>query len=125
MILAIIGRPNNREIHHNWWRWQIERQRNRIVTLTGFCRQLGVSVPYLESWKRRFALASCAILSFTIFGSCRRTVARNTGETIAVANEVSPAIAGVDEPIPTVDPGQEHQQRMGSSDWGGREDDGS
>jgi hypothetical protein len=35
------------------------------------------------------------------------------------------AVAGVGDPITPDDPGQEHQQRMGSSDGDGREVDGS
>jgi len=63
--MVSIGRPHNREARHDWWRRQIERQRNSNVTVTDFCRQLGVSAPTFYYWKRRFTPASCAAPSPT------------------------------------------------------------
>src|SRR5262245_13479885 len=37
----------------DWWRRQIHRQAKTKRTVADSCRQLGVSVPTFDSWKRR------------------------------------------------------------------------
>jgi hypothetical protein len=42
--MAGIGLRTNRQSRVEWWRRQIHRQREANLSVTEFCRQLGVSV---------------------------------------------------------------------------------
>lgn len=51
--MIAIGRPRDQVTRREWWRRQIERQRNGSTTVVDFCRQLGVSQQSFYHWKRR------------------------------------------------------------------------
>jgi transposase-like protein len=45
-------RPNHQS-RVDWWRKQLQRQRKANLSVTEFCRQLGVSVTTFYYWKKR------------------------------------------------------------------------
>jgi hypothetical protein len=54
------GPPASRQARREWWRRQIQRQKDGSLTVTEFCRRLGVSTVSFYAWKRRFREASPA-----------------------------------------------------------------
>ena len=52
------GPPANRQARLEWWRRQIQRQKEGNLTVAEFCRRLGVSTVTFYTWKRRFREAS-------------------------------------------------------------------
>ena len=48
------GPPASRQARREWWRRQIHRQKDSSLTVTEFCRRLGVSTVSFYAWKRRF-----------------------------------------------------------------------
>jgi Transposase len=48
------GPPANRQARCEWWRRQIQRQREGTLSIAEFCRRLGVSTVTFYAWKRRF-----------------------------------------------------------------------
>jgi transposase-like protein len=48
------GPPANRQARREWWRRQIQRQKDGSLTVAEFCRRLGVSSVSFYSWRRRF-----------------------------------------------------------------------
>jgi len=48
------GPPASRQARREWWRRQIQRQKDGSLTVTEFCRRLGVSTVTFYAWKRRF-----------------------------------------------------------------------
>ena len=48
------GPPASRQARREWWRRQIQRQKDSSLTVTKFCRRLGVSTVSFYAWKRRF-----------------------------------------------------------------------
>ena len=54
------GPPQSRRARREWWRRQIQRQSEGNLTVTEFCRRLGVSTVTFYAWKRRFREASPA-----------------------------------------------------------------
>ena len=46
-------RPTSRQERREWWRRQLSRQQSANVSVTDFCRQLGVSVTTFYYWKKR------------------------------------------------------------------------
>jgi hypothetical protein len=71
--MTAMGRPADRQARRDWWRRQIERQRNGSATVAEFCRQLGVSVPTFYYWKQRLHDAPRAPQSPASHGSRRPT----------------------------------------------------
>jgi hypothetical protein len=51
-MAATALRPNH-ESRVDWWRGQFQRQRKTNLSVTDFCRQLGVSVTTFYYWKKR------------------------------------------------------------------------
>jgi transposase-like protein len=51
------GPPANRPARQEWWRRQIQRQQDGSLSITEFCRQLGVSTVTFYAWRRRFSEA--------------------------------------------------------------------
>jgi hypothetical protein len=45
--------PTNCEHRREWWRRQLARQKSANLSVTEFCRQLGVSVTTFYYWKKR------------------------------------------------------------------------
>ena len=45
--------PTSREHRREWWRRQLARQKSANLSVTEFCRQLGVSVTTFYYWKKR------------------------------------------------------------------------
>ena len=48
------GPPVDRQGRRDWWRRQIERQKDSKLTVADFCRRLGVSTVTFYCWKRKF-----------------------------------------------------------------------
>ena len=48
------GPPATRQARIEWWRRQIQRQKEGNLTVAQFCRRLGVSTVTFYTWKRRF-----------------------------------------------------------------------
>jgi hypothetical protein len=46
-------KPTSREDRREWWRRQLSRQQSANLSVTEFCRQLGVSVTTFYYWKKR------------------------------------------------------------------------
>ena len=51
--MAGTGPRTNHQSRVDWWREQFQRQRKANLTVTDFCRQLGVSVTTFYYWKKR------------------------------------------------------------------------
>jgi hypothetical protein len=47
------GLRANYQSRVDWWRGQLQRQRRANLSITEFCRQLGVSVTTFYYWKKR------------------------------------------------------------------------
>src|SRR3954453_22001589 len=54
------GPPASRQARREWWRRQIQRQKEGRLTVAEFCRRLGVSTVTFYAWKRRFREAAPA-----------------------------------------------------------------
>ncbi len=48
------GPPANRQARQEWWRRQIQHQKEGRLSVAEFCRRLGVSTVTFYAWKRRF-----------------------------------------------------------------------
>jgi transposase-like protein len=55
------GPPASRQARREWWRRQIQRQKEGSLSVAGFCRRLGVSTVTFYAWKRRFREAPPAL----------------------------------------------------------------
>lgn len=51
------GPPADRRARQEWWRRQIQRQKDGSLSIAEFCRRLGVSTVTFYAWKRRFGEA--------------------------------------------------------------------
>ena len=51
--MAATGLRTNHQSRVDWWRGQFQRQRKANLSVTEFCRQLGVSVTMFYYWKKR------------------------------------------------------------------------
>ena len=51
------GPPASRHARREWWRRQIQHQKDGSLTIAEFCRRLGVSTVTFYAWKRRFRQA--------------------------------------------------------------------
>jgi hypothetical protein len=51
--MAATGLRTNHQSRIDWWRGQFHRQRKTSLSVTNFCRQLGVSVTTFYYWKKR------------------------------------------------------------------------
>ncbi len=51
--MAGTGPRTNHQLRVDWWRAQFQRQQNTNLSVTDFCRQLGVSVTTFYYWKKR------------------------------------------------------------------------
>jgi hypothetical protein len=47
------GPPASRQARREWWRRQVQRQKDGSLSVTEFCRRLGVSTVSFYAWKRR------------------------------------------------------------------------
>jgi hypothetical protein len=47
------SQPTSREQRREWWRRQLARQKAANLSVTEFCRQLGVSITTFYYWKKR------------------------------------------------------------------------
>ena len=47
------GPPANRQARQEWWRRQIQRQKEGRLSVAEFCRRLGVSTVTFYAWNRR------------------------------------------------------------------------
>jgi transposase-like protein len=53
-IMVGFGPPASRQARREWWRRQIQRQKEGSLSVAEFCRCLGVSTVTFYAWKRRF-----------------------------------------------------------------------
>jgi hypothetical protein len=51
--MPAFSRPTSREHRREWWRRQLARRESANLSVTEFCRQLGVSVTTFYYWKKR------------------------------------------------------------------------
>ena len=49
------GPPASRQARREWWRRQIQRQTEGSLTVSAFCRRIGVSTVTFYAWKRRLS----------------------------------------------------------------------
>jgi len=52
-IMPAFRQPTSREHRREWWRRQLARQESANLSVTEFCRQLGVSITTFYYWKKR------------------------------------------------------------------------
>ena len=52
-IMPAFSQPTSREHRREWWRQQLARQKSVNLSVTEFCRQLGISVTTFYYWKKR------------------------------------------------------------------------
>ena len=60
-IMVGFGPPASRSARREWWRRQIQRQKEGSLSVAEFCRRLGVSTVTFYAWKRRFREAPPAL----------------------------------------------------------------
>jgi transposase-like protein len=77
------GPPASRQARREWWRRQIQRQKDGSQTVTEFCRRLGVSTVTFYAWKRRFRETSPAFPLNSEKPSARPVPAANSAPTPA------------------------------------------
>jgi hypothetical protein len=51
--MPAFNQPTSREHRRDWWRRQLARQESANLSVTEFCRQLGVSITTFYYWKKR------------------------------------------------------------------------
>ena len=51
--MPAFSKPTSREHRREWWRRQLARQESANLSVTDFCRQLGVSITTFYYWKKR------------------------------------------------------------------------
>jgi hypothetical protein len=51
--MPAFSQPTSREHRREWWRRQLARQKSANLSVTEFCRQLGVSITTFYYWKKR------------------------------------------------------------------------
>ena len=51
--MPAFSQPTSREHRREWWRRQLARQASANLSVTEFCRQLGVSLTTFYYWKKR------------------------------------------------------------------------
>jgi hypothetical protein len=51
--MLILGPPADRQGRREWWRRQIQRQRNTGVPVAESCRRLGLQTVMFYAWRRR------------------------------------------------------------------------
>jgi hypothetical protein len=75
-------RPTSRHERREWWRRQLSRQQSENVSVTDFCRQLGVSITTFYYWKKRVPVVSSSLPS--------RVVAERPSRPLAAAASFVP-----------------------------------
>ena len=51
--MIAFSRPTSRQERREWWRRQLARQQSGKLSVTEFCRQLGVSLSRFYYWRNR------------------------------------------------------------------------
>ena len=83
--------PTTRDERREWWRRQLSRQQSANLSVTEFCRQLGVSVTTFYYWKKRVHEAPANTLG-RVLGNCSsRRMTTTAGAT--AANLIGPGAA--------------------------------
>ena len=57
VMVGVSQRPSRHE-RREWWRRQLARQQSANLSVTEFCRQLGVSLTTFYYWKKRISEAA-------------------------------------------------------------------
>jgi hypothetical protein len=96
--MAGTGLRTNHQSRVDWWRGQFQRQRKANLSVTEFCRQLGVSVTMFYYWKKRVHEASPNAPGRVPAGHPSRHLTSTAGAT--AANFI---------PVSILDPGAETQ----------------
>lgn len=90
-----MGQGMDRQARRDWWRWQIQRQRSGNVTVTEFCRQLGVNVNQFYYWRQRVDEACApARPRPQVARHARRPAAHGAGSATFVPVSIQAAVAG-------------------------------
>lgn len=79
-------RPMSRQERREWWRRQLCRQQSENVSVTDFCRQLGVSITTFYYWKKRVHVVSSSLPA--------QVVAERPSHPLAVAASFVPVSIG-------------------------------
>ena len=75
------GPPASRAARREWWRRQIQRQKEGSLSVAEFCRRLGVSTVTFYAWKRRFREAPPAFPPVPVMRSARPMSEANGAST--------------------------------------------
>jgi hypothetical protein len=51
--MPVFNQPTSRDQRREWWRRQLARQESANLSVTEFCRQLGVTISAFYYWKKR------------------------------------------------------------------------
>lgn len=51
--MPVFNQPTSRDQRREWWRRQFARQESANLSVTEFCRQLGVTISAFYYWKKR------------------------------------------------------------------------
>ncbi len=82
--------PTTRDERREWWR-QLSRQQFANLSVTEFCRQLGVSITTLYYWKKRVHEALANTLGRVLGKRSSRRMTTTAGAT--AANLIGPGAA--------------------------------
>src|SRR5271157_1014819 len=75
--------PTTRNERREWWRRQLSRQQSANLSVTEFCRQLGVSITTLYYWKKRVHEAPANTLGRVLGKRSSRRMTTTAGATAA------------------------------------------
>ena len=91
--MAGTGLRTNYQSRIDWWRAQFQRQQKANLSVTEFCRQLGVSVTTFYYWKKRVDAAPQRIPGQVPakYPSCRLTTAGSTAANFVPVSIREPA----------------------------------
>src|SRR5271165_2598545 len=73
------SQPTSRQERREWWRRQLARQQSGNLSVTEFCRQLGVSLSKFYYWRNRIHEGSPDALGRLPVGYHSRHVSTTTG----------------------------------------------
>jgi hypothetical protein len=88
--MPAFSQPTSREHRREWWRRQLARQESANLSVTEFCRQLGVSITTFYYWKKRVHEAPPILSGQVPVGNSSRRL--TTGVGAAASNFVPVSI---------------------------------
>jgi hypothetical protein len=88
--MPAFSQPTSREHRREWWRRQLARRESANLSVTEFCRQLGVSITTFYYWKKRVHEAPAILSGQVPVGNSSRRL--TTGVGAAASNFVPVSI---------------------------------